>query len=171
MNRSQLYTEAKALGLNVEWKTSTIARLQQAIREQRARLARPLRTRAALRELNLGPDASFEEHFAHMRTVALIDSLELTNDAFMRRLNAARDYLTMQGTPHTPEATLAAGVLLVGADYSVSHPLNPQESVERLRTAKRAALLAQPSRARTWVLEYISRWEAVLTSDEIALYL
>lgn len=161
MSRSELYAEAKALGLNVEWRTCDVYRLKIAIANERAKTQ------------DLGLTASFEEQFDHVyKPEQPIARANVSSYSFGVRVEAAGQYVELTGGPMTVEALREAAVLLVGDGYSLSHPLNPQENVERLRTAKRTVLLSRRDHGlRRRLLNYIMDWEAALTEDEIAIYL
>lgn len=172
MSRKQLYDEAKALGLPVQWNTSTVLTLTEA-------LAGHLRS-----TLNLGFDASFEEQFDHL--AARLPELDAFlhgrfgtgSYEFMKRVEMGLDYLRCVGSPATIESLREAAVLIVGPFYSRSHPLNPHDNVERLRKAKRAVLRATSDDAlglaqahRGFLMAHFSEWEMALTHDELDLYL
>lgn len=130
--------------------------------------------------------ASFEEQFDYLLALARRDTPDANvitaitgiieqvggGLGFILRLEAASDYLLLQGKDLDATTLREAAVLLVGGDYSFSHPLNPQDSVERLRAVKRTVLLAaRDTPRRSELMDYIREWEMALTPDEIALYL
>jgi hypothetical protein len=168
MSRKQLYDEAKALGLPVQWNTSTIVTLTDALRVNRRE------------SLSLGADASFEEQFDHLAKGRRLDvfiraSREVGIYAFETRVEMGLAYLRCLDTPITIESLREAAVLLVGDSYSRSHPLNPHDSVERLRKAKLAVLKGGNTLDgylyRSELMSYFAHWEMALTHDELALYL
>lgn len=130
--------------------------------------------------------ASFEEQYDYLLALARRDTpdadvitaitgiIEQVGGGlgFILRLEAASTFLRLQGVPQDDATLREAAVLLVGGDYSSSHPLNPQDSVERLRAVKRTVLLApRDTPERMELMCYIRDWEMALTADEIALYL
>jgi len=129
--------------------------------------------------------ASFEEQFDYLLALArrdtpdadVVDAMseiaeQVGDIPFILRLEAARSLLRLQGVQRDDITLREAAVLFVGGDYSLSHPLNPQDSVERLRAVKRTVLLApRDAPERIELMCYIRDWEMALTADEIALYL
>ena len=168
MSRKQLYDRAKELGLEVQWATSTRLTLEAAIRTR-------------IREsLNLGELATFEEQFDHLEgpiseVFRLVKNETLLGSAFTRRAAAAFSLATLLTPNPTLELVREMGVLLIGGDYVRTHPMNPHDSVEALRKAKRLAMTTEVRFMREDmkrdVMFYIMQWEMKLSADEIELYL
>ena len=168
MSRKQLYDRAKGLGLEVQWATSTRQTLQAVLRGQ-------------IREsLNLGEGATFEEQFDHLgasieEVFRVVRDERLLESAFSRRAMVAFSLATLVMAQPTLELVREMGVLLVGEDYVRTHPMNPHDSVEALRKAKRLALTTKVRFLRDDckrdVMHYIMRWEMALSADELELYL
>lgn len=130
-------------------------------------------------------DASFEEQYDYLFALAKRDTPDVPAfDAVMgiveqvgslsltTRLQAARDFLLLQGVQEDEAVLREAAMLLVGGDYCFRYPMNPHDSVERLRAVKRTVLLApRGTPERNELMYYIRDWEMALTADEIALYL
>jgi len=129
--------------------------------------------------------ASFEEQYDHLVTLAARDSPDTPVDyaineiadqmgslSFIMRIEAAANYLLLQGKELNAATLREAAVLTVGGDYCESCPMNPQDSTERLRAVKRTILLAaRDAPGRAALMHYIQQWELSLTADEVALYL
>lgn len=129
--------------------------------------------------------ASFEEQYDYLVTLAARDSpdapvghaiAEIAHQmgslSFITRIEAAADYLLLQGKDLSTATLREAAVLTVGGDYCQSCPMNPQDSTERLRAVKRTVLLAaRDAPGRAALMHYIQQWEMNLTADEVALYL
>lgn len=129
--------------------------------------------------------ASFEEQFDYLLALARRDTPDapafdavmgiaeqLGALSFVTRLQAARDFLLLQGVQEDEVVLREAAMLVVGGDYCFTCPMNPHDSVERLRSVKRTVLLApRGTPNREALMCYIMEWEMALTADEIALYL
>lgn len=172
MSRKQLYDRAKELGLEVRWATSTRETLQALLRGQ------------IKESLNLGEGATFEEQFDHLVALKLASTEEVFRvvrderllwGAFAKRAMAAFSLAALVMEQPPLELVREMGVLLVGEHYVRTHPMNPHDSVEALRKAKRLALTTKVRFMRDDckrdVMHYIMLWEMALSADELKLYL
>ena len=168
MSRKQLYDRAKELGLEVRWATSTRETLQALLRGK------------IQESLNLGEGATFEEQFDHLgesitEVFRVVRDETLLWGAFAKRAMAAFSLAALVMAQPTLELVREMGVLLVGEHYVRTHPMNPHDSVEALRKAKRLALTTKVRFMRDDckrdVMHYIMLWEMALSADELKLYL
>jgi len=184
--RSQLFNEAKALGLNPVWKTSTVSSLDALLRPHRiavheAAQAERVRREALAREIRPSPDSSFEEQFDSIwpEDVFYQDALARLDQARVRRLSdrirAGIDLVRLRAIAENRENIRSASIELVGEDYVVTHPESAVDAVERLRRVKREVLMFSATRRyddpRKRLLNYICNWEAALTPEQVQLYL
>lgn len=184
--RSRLFNEAKALGLNPVWKTSTTSTLEALLRPHRiafreAAQAERVRREDLAREISPNADASFEEQFDSIwpEDVFYQDALVRLDQARVRRLSdrirAGIELVRLRAVAENRESIRAAAIEMVGADYVLTHPESAIDTVERLRCVKREVLMTRSTlrfnNPRRPLLSYICDWEAALTPEQVQLYI